>query len=58
MLWIVLLEALALVVGALLSVTTVKVSSKERGPGDPAYRFVFTIVWPSGPVTYSWPKRS
>lgn len=56
MLWIVLLVVLALVIASVLAVTTVKVSVTDRLPGAPAFRFVFTIIWPSGPVTYSWPK--
>lgn len=54
---IVFLALAALVLGVLLAVTTVKASVSDRQPGEPAFRFVFTIVWPSGPKTYSWPKR-
>ena len=58
MLLIILLGLFAIVLGALVAVTTVRVSKANRQPGDPAFRFVFTVVWPSGPVTYSWPKET
>lgn len=56
MLLIVILALFAIVIGAIIAVTTVRVSRSTRVPGAPAFRIEFTIVWPSGPVTYSWPK--
>lgn len=50
--WWILIGMLALISGALASVTTVGIH--RRGPSDPIVKL--TIIWPSGPVTYRWPK--
>jgi hypothetical protein len=56
MILIIIGAVVALIVGVLLAVTTFNVAVADRAPGEPAFRLVFTVVWPSGPVTYSWPK--
>ena len=57
MFWIVLFALLALAIGVLAPFTTVRIGSEERQRNSAPVLFRLTIVWPSGPVTYQWPKR-
>ena len=55
--WLILLGILAIVVGVLATVSTVRFGVMDRKADEPFVLFRLVIIWPSGPKTYQWPRR-